>query len=188
MSENILSRLANSLPIRWGYFKKDGQPQKVIFVGHEKAIYGADGVQLDNKLTNMKDSLSDAFSEDKAYTVGQYCIYLNRLYKFIEAKSSSPWDGSKVVPVSVTEELGALNVDFSTLGCTLSNVDLNDVRYLCFGYCNGCKNRPEGVSNGFLESYPDKIGGLVLQKYTPYNNHTTYTRQRIDGGSWTIWK
>lgn len=108
---DILSRLANTLPIRWGYFKKNGQPQKVIFVGHEKAIYGADGMQLDNKLTSIKDSLSDAFLEDRSYTVGQYCIYLNRLYKFAEAKAEGPWDGSKVVPVSVTQELGALNGD-----------------------------------------------------------------------------
>lgn len=57
-----------------------------------------------------QSQITDAFSEDKAYTVGQYCIYLNRLYKFSEAKAEGPWDESKVEACTVLGEIGALNL------------------------------------------------------------------------------
>ncbi len=109
MSNNALARLANSVPIRWGYFTKNRLAQKVIFIGHEKAIYDADGTRLDSKLSSIEDSISDAFSEGKDYVVGDYCIYLNALYKFTAAKPAGAWDGSKVVPVSVSQEIANLN-------------------------------------------------------------------------------
>ena len=40
--------------------------------------------------------------------IPHYTIYLNRLYKFTTAKPAGPWDGSKVVPVSVAGELAQL--------------------------------------------------------------------------------
>ena len=118
---DVLSRIANTIPIRWGYFMKNGKRQKTMFIGHEKAIYGADGVQLDSKLLNIKDSISDAFSEEKDYAVGDYCIYLNSLYKFTAAKAAGAWDGSKVIPVSVSQELAALNSKHSVIGEQVGN-------------------------------------------------------------------
>lgn len=111
MSTNALARLANSIPVRWGYFTKNRLAQKVIFIGHEKAIYDADGTRLDSKLSSIEDSISDAFSEGKDYVVGDYCIYLNALYKFTAAKPAGAWDGSKVVPVSVSQEIANLNAN-----------------------------------------------------------------------------
>jgi len=40
--------------------------------------------------------------------IPHYTIYLNRLYKFTTVKPAGPWDGSKVVPVSVAGELAQL--------------------------------------------------------------------------------
>lgn len=127
MEKNILSRALNSLPIKWGYYiNKDKQKQKTIFVGHEKAIYDANGRQLDSKLIDIQDSVSDAFLETKAYSAGNYTIYLNRLYKFTTAKPAGPWDGSKVVPVSVAGELAQL---YGNLAIPISGVQLSKIQF-----------------------------------------------------------
>lgn len=64
--------------------------------------------QINNGLT-ITDSISDAFDETKDYSVGQYCIYLNSVYKFVEEKTAGSWDGSKVVPCTIMGEITELN-------------------------------------------------------------------------------
>lgn len=115
-----ITKSINEIPIKWGrYIDSNMQEQKVIFFGHEKAIYGSDGVRLDEKLIKIKDEISDAFSEEKDYAVGDYCIFLNSLYRFISAKPAGPWDGTTVIPVSIAQELqgvrdevGVINSNF----------------------------------------------------------------------------
>lgn len=53
--------------------------------------------------------ISDAFSEEKAYAVGDYAIYENVLYKFTAAKTAGAWDATKVQAVTVAGELNSLN-------------------------------------------------------------------------------
>lgn len=54
--------------------------------------------------------ISDAFSTEKDYAIGDYCIYLNSLYRFTTAKPAGAWDGAAVVPVTIAQEMQ----DFST--------------------------------------------------------------------------
>lgn len=79
-------------------------------------IFNQNFRELDTRLTSVKGtvsdmegSVSDAFSETKTYATGDYCIYLNKLYKFTAAKDAGPWDGTKVVPCTVMGEIGSLN-------------------------------------------------------------------------------
>ena len=102
----------NEVPIRWGkYINHDMQEQKVIFLGAEKAIFDKDGVRMDDKNSAIKGDISDEFSETKDYVTGDYCIYLNRLYKFTAPKPAGPWDGTKVVPVSLAQEIQGVKGD-----------------------------------------------------------------------------
>lgn len=81
------TKTASNIPVKWGRYIDNGMNEsKVFFFGHEKAIHGADGERLDTKIGKIEDGISDAFSTEKDYQVGDYCIYLNRLYKFIKDK------------------------------------------------------------------------------------------------------
>ena len=57
--------------------------------------------------------ISDAFSEGRDYATGDYCIQSNTLYRFTSSKPAGAWDGTKAVPVTVSQELANLNSNFS---------------------------------------------------------------------------
>ena len=105
-----------NIPIRYGkYINHEMEEEKVIFIGAEKAIYGADGRRLDEKLIDMEDSLSDAFSTEKDYAAGDYCVYANRVFKFTNAKAAGAWDGAAVIPVSLAQEIRANAQDIAAI-------------------------------------------------------------------------
>lgn len=78
-------------------------------------------------LTGIEESVSDVFSETKTYATGDYCIYLNKLYKFTADKPAGSWDGTKVVPCTVMGEIGSLNGAILKYGITseIDNVTIN---------------------------------------------------------------
>lgn len=50
----------SGIPIKYGkYLDENGQEQKVIFIGSEKAIYDSDGKRLDEKIAEMKALLEE---------------------------------------------------------------------------------------------------------------------------------
>lgn len=59
-----------------------------------------------------KNLVGDEFSIDKAYAVGDYCIYENVLYKFTSEKESGAWDAGKVTSTTCADEFKALNSKF----------------------------------------------------------------------------
>ncbi len=64
--------------------------------------------------------ITDAFSEGKSYAVGDYCIYLNSLYRFTAAHSG-PWSGTAVVPVTIAGELKAVSGGVAAVSSSLPN-------------------------------------------------------------------
>ena len=105
-----------NIPIRWGkYIDHNMEKRDVMFIGAEKAIYGANGRRLDEKLVDMEGSLSDAFSETKDYAVGEYCVYTNRVFKFTKAKTAGEWDGTAVIPVSLAQEISEVSRGIAAL-------------------------------------------------------------------------
>lgn len=76
------------------------------------------------KVQELSNDISDEYSEIKVYNIGDYCIFINRLYKFISAKDPGPWDGTKVVPVSVSQELKTLSGGISEINDNLIRVKI----------------------------------------------------------------
>ncbi len=60
---------------------------------------------------SKSDNVSDKFSEEKTYKVGDYCIYPedSTLYKFTDGKEPGAWDETKVEATTVAGELSVLN-------------------------------------------------------------------------------
>ncbi len=98
-----------------GFAGSETQIEGYVFVDNEEVIAPAADPALDaDKLGgNLPDyyapqhEISDSFSETKSYAVGDYCIYLNALYRFTNAKAAGAWDGSAVVPVTLAQEIAA---------------------------------------------------------------------------------
>lgn len=60
-------------------------------------------------VNGLTDSVSDAFSEEKTYAVGDYAIYENTLYRFTAEKTAGVWNPTVAEAVTVAGELDKLN-------------------------------------------------------------------------------
>lgn len=60
-------------------------------------------------VNGLTDSVSDAFSEEKNYEVGDYAIYENILYRFTAEKTAGAWNPAAAEAVTVAGELDKLN-------------------------------------------------------------------------------
>ena len=124
-----------------GFAGSETQIEGYVFVDNEEVIAPAADPALDaDKLGgNLPDyyapqhEISDAYSDAKSYAVGDYCIYLNALYRFTKAKAAGAWNGAAVVPVTMAQEIAAINNNFrlgSLATKFLVGSDNNDVEFL----------------------------------------------------------
>lgn len=58
--------------------------------------------------SSLWTSLAPAFSATKAYTIGEYCTYNGKLYRFTTAHSAGSWNSSHVVETNTGAELNWL--------------------------------------------------------------------------------
>ena len=61
---------------------------------------------------NQAGNFGTAFSTTKAYAVGDYVIYGNKLYKFTTAHPAGDWNASHVTETTVAAELATQNKNF----------------------------------------------------------------------------
>ena len=73
------------------------------------------GTSLDQIIEKNNNNISDAYSDQKTYAVGDYCIYNTSLYKCItEITTAESFDSAKWEPTSIDKLLG--NNDISSIG------------------------------------------------------------------------
>lgn len=60
---------------------------------------------------DFNKNLAEAFDNTKDYKLAEYCIFNNKLYRFVEAKPAGDWDESKVAQAIVTTDFRTL-VDY----------------------------------------------------------------------------
>lgn len=196
-----------------GFAGSETQIEGYVFVDNEEVIAPESDPALDaDKLGgNLPEyyapqhEISDAFSENKAYAVGDYCIYLNALYRFTKAKAAGAWDGTAVVPVTLAQEIAANTNGISTLkghlkeywglvgGTPIPNgADLKSSEYLIPGnYRSGnndsvatLKNCP--VNNAFVlkVDYSVEGGAYPRQTFVTYRNEWVARTYSPSNGSW----
>ena len=72
--------------------------------------FGAKDVNaIGTAVNGLADSIGDAFSEERAYAVGEYAIYENILYEFTAAKAAGPWEPDAATPTTIAEVMRELN-------------------------------------------------------------------------------
>ena len=190
-----LMKSLNEIPIKWGrYINQDMQEEKVIFFGHEKAIYGSDGEMLDEKLVKIKGDISDEFSEEKSYEINNYCIYQNRLYRFTSPHSPGPFDGTHVVPVSISQEIAEVREGVEGIEGRMypNNIGTDDIYAYAQGLptgfypvstSNSTVNGPGVGCTGYIEKRNSSTIAILL--ISP-SNGTTYTN--VYNNAWRGWE
>lgn len=87
---------------------------------HIVGYKGNDTVQIptDAVVSKAQGIISDAYSATKAYTIGEYCIYNNSLYKCIANTSAgiTPTNSTYWTNTSVSEELASKVVPLGYVG------------------------------------------------------------------------
>ena len=103
-----------------GFADEDFVAEKYVFVDRDEDSEFVDEPLIDaDALGGQKPDfyapqheISDKFSEEKTYAVGDYTIHQNSLYRFTSSHSPGPFDGTEVVPVTVAGELQGVRGDF----------------------------------------------------------------------------
>lgn len=86
---------------------------------------GTELEQLKTNVNGVSSIISDAWSADKTYAAGDYCIYNNKLYKATEQTSAKPGNNSYWNPCNVTDEKVAYS-DVLTLEEIQASSDLTN--------------------------------------------------------------
>lgn len=72
--------------------------------------FGAEEVNaIHAGLNSHSSNQADAFSTEKSYAAGDYCIYQNALYRFTADKTAGDWNASKAAVVNIGAEIAELN-------------------------------------------------------------------------------
>ena len=69
----------------------------------------------------LQKTIGDAFSEEKTYSIGDYAIYENTLYRFIAAKTAGAWNPAAAEAVTVAGEICKLNGNLTALSDKMVN-------------------------------------------------------------------
>lgn len=124
---------------------------------------------------NFNKNLADFFSISKDYVIGDYCIFNNQLYEFIENKEAGDWDENKVVTALIIEKLKT-----------------------CFQYANnGKKFIVDALIGKGIEASTDysfkELATLITEQYSTsqtityiVDNDTIYTENRLKDTDITI--
>lgn len=86
--------------------------------------FGAKDVNgIGDAINGLADSLSDAFSEEKSYKVGEYVIYDNKIYRFTVAKQAGPWEADKVEFAKVAKVVGEIYGNITVLSQKITSFE-----------------------------------------------------------------
>lgn len=98
----------------------------------------------------VHDIIAEEFSTSNNYSIGEYVIYNNNLYRFIYSHSAGAWNAGEVVVVNVGNEIEDVKENFELV----TPVNLLDESKVTTGYFM----RPTGVATAHAEYfYTDKI-------------------------------
>ena len=107
--------------------------------------------------------ISDAFSTEKDYAIGDYCIYLNSLYRFTTAKSAGAWDGAAVVPVTIAQEMQDFSTRIESINGNLQKIDANDATAVSM-FKEKWDSLPT-AEHGIGWAYVQPYGGAIVALY-----------------------
>lgn len=153
-----------------------------------------DITELEEKVSDTQDMISDAYDSTHTYNVGDYCIYEDVLYKCNTASTTGTWDSSKWDAVTVAHEVGGLSERVSRiigLGTIQEwNGDLDVIGSGMFKVNNPAlaSNLPNTTNLGwivFSDVAADGVAAFGFQIAIGYDPGETYVRRLW--ATWNSW-
>lgn len=135
-----------------------------------EAIIFPDGTNGKQAFDAVINDMSDVFSDQKPYEVGDYCIYNNVLYKFIAQKTAGAWDSSKASVTTIDAELKSLLNQINTLNSGIKNKFIN-LRSIGAG---------TNATGKYIQIFIDENNAIQFQLYNNNPNRLAIT-VKIDG-------
>ena len=81
-------------------------------------------VELDARIDEVQESISDIWNASNTYLVGKYCIYNNSLWKCkVQHTNQTPTEGTYWTKVSVANEISSVNSNLESVNSSLSDVN-----------------------------------------------------------------
>ena len=164
--------------------------------------------EISNILDEEKTIISDAWNIETTYTVGQYCIYNNTLWKcLVQHNGQVPSEGTYWTKTQIDDEMLAIKNDVSTINSNFTNLidvffssaqliyysfDYNNFTTNGLYYLNGsepakCTNGPEPCTNCYVIVFGES--GRKHQIILSGNNDFAWYRNMItDTTTWKGWK
>lgn len=80
-------------------------------------------VELDARIDEVQESISDIWNASNTYLVGKYCIYNNSLWKCkVQHTNQTPTEGTYWTKVSVANEISSVNSNLESVNSSLSGL------------------------------------------------------------------
>ena len=117
--------------------------------------------------------IGDAFSEERAYAVGEYAIYENVLYEFTAAKAAGPWNPDAATPTTIAEVMRELNGNMPKIFNGYVNFKITD--------------REQPISVTFPQAFSEIPSVIGMVKRSGYANQTFWTLIAVNKTSATFY-
>ena len=146
--------------------------------------------EISNILDEEKTMISDAWNNSTTYTVGQYCIYNNTLWKcLVQHNGQEPSEGTYWTKTQIDDEMLAIKNDVSTINSNLIKVEFIDIivttvanqnaiggYYAFIGSINPTKGKKIAVIPiGSVRTDKNGIGGVICKYHSSESGIDTFT-------------
>ena len=174
---------------------EDGEPLDASLITYGASNVGAELQRLDNEITDLNDfknNVSDAWNSSTNYTVGQYCIYNNILWKcLVQNIGQTPSEGTYWTKVTIGSEFNLVKNDIDTLNSNLanhingfSNVNVNGtISYMQIGKLVIVRLVGHPISDTSTLDVPISSSNLVVSLRDEINGNLAkfwFNRERIE--------
>lgn len=130
-------------------------------------------INEEQKSENIVSMLSDAFSDEKTYFIGDYAIYENTLYRFTAEKTAGVWNPTVAEAVTVAGELDKLNGNMPKIFNGYVNFKITD--------------REQPISVTFPQAFSEIPSVIGMVKRSGYANQTFWTLTAVNKTSATFY-
>lgn len=121
----------------------------------------------------LQKTIGDAFSEEKTYSIGDYAIYENTLYRFTAAKTAGEWNPAAAEAVTVAGELDKLNGNLPKILNGSINFTITETE--------------KPISVTFPQAFSEMPSVIGMVKRSGYANQTFWTLTAVSKTSATFY-
>ena len=140
-------------------------------------------VELDARIDEVQESISDIWNASNTYLVGKYCIYNNSLWKCkVQHTNQTPTEGTYWTKVSVANEISSVNSNLESVNSSLSSL-ITFQNYIVPVSSIPANGTNQGIIDITKSGYIAKIANVFA---TDNMDYLIPTRCQVEGNKLTV--